>query len=537
MIRSKSVINIGISLLATSILIVGCTASPGAEEKPASPEENPKESPGSSYVIAPATSFDEDASVEFADVAYVSSWDPAQSLQLNDLVYYDPVYDKLFYEDSTGEIQPMLATGADLDEANSTVTLSLREGLTFADGEPFNAEAVKFNLERYLSPGPIAGEIRQIANVQVLDDTTVLLQLDGGMGPLLSSLASRPGIMVSPAAAASGALQERPVGIGAYSVAEMVPGEYVTYERTPDYWEPEAQGVAKMKMSVMADGQAMLNAYQSGQADTAQIQSHLMNTIDTLPGTVLQRVSSSPWVFLLNTSRAPLDDERVRLAINHAVNRPAFAEGIFGGSVVAQAFPFADGTLAYNPAIGDGLDVWSYNPEEAKRLLEEAGATDIVLEVSVLNITSVVKAAEALQAQLQDIGIKMNILQVPPPQFMEDFAITAKTDAGFFKAPAQADPSSFLNYAVLPGALLNPAHTSSDALVEAAALASSAVDLKERSKLYAAMMEAWVEYVPGVVTIGMASTTVAVQSHVTGVFVTLSGSPTLDVRYVRVSEK
>src|SRR5690606_7901451 len=133
-----------------------------------------------------------------------------------------PVYDRLVYSAPDGSLEPMLATDWAIAEDGSAIDMTLREGVTFHDGTPFNAEAVKANLDRAKTAefSVLKPDLESLREIQVIGPNEVTLVIDGGAAPLLASLADRAGMMISPAAFDAPDLGQNPVGAGAYRVAE-----------------------------------------------------------------------------------------------------------------------------------------------------------------------------------------------------------------------------------------------------------------------------------------------------------------------------
>ena len=311
-------------VLSVGLLLAGCGDA----------SNDKKEADTDAYgnTIELADDYDPDGHFEFAYTSYPANWDPSKSVNGADMVMYSPVYDRLLREEVDGSISPMLAEEFTPSADNKTLTLKLREGLSFSDGTPLNAEAVKFNLERYAAQDSrISGEVYQIESIDVVDEYTVDLNLSGGLGSLVVGLASRAGIMVSPAAVQSGAIETQPVGVGAYQAANISAGDYVDYEKTPDYWDPDAQRVATMTIHYMTDDQTRLNALKSGEVDGAGINPDELDTAESAG--LIPLVTPSPRFiyFMVNAGIAPFDDPEVRKALNMALDREAISQGMYDG--------------------------------------------------------------------------------------------------------------------------------------------------------------------------------------------------------------
>src|SRR5918997_3723324 len=159
--------------------------------------------------------------------------DPNLSSAYVDRQVMASLYDKLVDIDEQGEIVPMLAESYEVSDDELVYTFHLREGVKFHDGTPFNAEAVKFNLDRYQEKDSVRStEVEPIESVEVVDDMTVRVELEEVFAPFLAVLTDRAGVMVSPKAIeeGNGKVSENPVGTGPFKFVERRRGESITLE-------------------------------------------------------------------------------------------------------------------------------------------------------------------------------------------------------------------------------------------------------------------------------------------------------------------
>ncbi|MBV6638862.1 MAG: ABC transporter substrate-binding protein, partial [Mameliella sp.] len=181
-------------------------------------------------------------------IAEPKALDPAAVTAVNDFRILMNVYDGLVrYKDGTLEVEPALATDWTISEDGTEYTFDLREGVSFHDGSPFNAEAVKFNFERMLNedhpyhdtgPFPLAFFFSAVETIEVVDDLTVKFTLNAPYAPFLSNLAYPTGLIVSPAAVEQHGSDfgRNPSGTGPFTFAEWRSNEAVVIEGNPDYW-------------------------------------------------------------------------------------------------------------------------------------------------------------------------------------------------------------------------------------------------------------------------------------------------------------
>ncbi len=515
------------ALLATGLLVAGCGDAPKKATK-ATDEYHTS--------IDLKKGFDPNANFTYGYVQYASSWDPIESVTGGDFTFFAPVYDRLLQQDDDGKVEPMLATeftpAADL----ASMTLKLREGLTFSDGTPFDATAVQFNLDRARAKNSkISGELYQITSVDVVDPLTVKINVNGGLGSLATGLTGRAGMMVSPAAAQAGTIQTQPVGVGPYVTTEIVPGDHVAYKRTDGYWEPDAQNVATMTYKLITDDNTRYNALMAGQLDGASLNPDQLASAEKEGLAVITKPSAIFVYLALNTSKGQLGDPEVRKALNMAIDRKAISEGMYDGHCTPQIQPFPETSPGYSKKIGDGLDVFPYDPKAAKKILEEKGVKDLEITSVSPNVTIYTKFGEVIQAQLKEVGITVNVKSVPAAQVVQDFSIDKSVEATSSVFTGINDPDALSGRYLQPKALFNPGGAEYPELMKYAAEGAAVLDPAERSKAYEKMMDAWVDSPPHMLPVCMVHLAAAFQTNVSGVSQTASGAANL--RDVAVAKK
>ena len=489
-----------VALTAGSLLLAGCGSAPerGEGDTDAAQEGLP-------VSIGLDENFDPNAHFSFADYYPPSSFDPYSSASGLDQTYLAPIYDRLIYRAPDGSYEPMLATEWETNDEKTALTLTLREGLSFTDGAPFDAQAVKTNLDRYLSEGSkIKQELPQVTGVEVIDPLTVRINVDGKIGALTSTLAARPGMMVSPQAIAKGDLAGNPVGIGPYTATSVVPGTSVSLTKTADYWDPDAQRVATMDVIGMPQEQTRYNALITGDLSAARLEAEQLSAAQNEDLAVIAGPTPTFSFFALNTSVAPFDDPDVRKAISMAIDREGIGLGLNEGLCKPQIQLWPENSPEYDEDFGDGLEHFPYDPDAAQELLDETDYTPGESYDAVLNNnSSSVKTAEVIQANLSAIGIEINVNPVPSGGIIENFAIAKSmptTVSGYTGVP---DPDGVHERNLAPTAPYNPGGEVYDKLNELAAEGANSLDPQERKDAYSAYMEEFVNAVPHLIPICM----------------------------------
>lgn len=438
-------------LAAATLALTACGDRPD--------EDTGGEDPASKYAASVELDedFDPDAEIGFAWPLEATSWDPHQGVSDYDLTYLFPVYDRLIGVAPDDEKVPMLAESWEVTD--SAITLKLREDLAFSDGTPLDAAAVKVNLDRARSAdvSKIKDQLATITDVTAVDDRTVEIAINGKPGLVLGMLTSRAGMIANPAAITAGTLHTQPDGVGAYQATSIQLGSQVRFERTPDYWEPDAQRVAAMTYYYMPQAQTGVNALITGQIQVAHIEAEQIGDFNPDDTTILAGGFSSMQFLEVNNSVAPFDDPKVRLAMNLAIDRQAISEGLNDGLCEVPVQPWPESSVAYDPKIGDGSDVWGYDPEKAKELLAEAGYPDgFQFKAITSTVSYYSKLSEVIQANLADIGVTMEFEIAPRPQMVEQFSTKKTVPAMVAANPAHVDPEYTNLYVFRSGSVNNP---------------------------------------------------------------------------------
>ncbi|MDQ2697504.1 MAG: ABC transporter substrate-binding protein [Actinomycetota bacterium] len=353
--------------------------------------------------------------------------DPAKSGGGDSIIYTTPAYDSLIWKAPDGELVPWLATEWEyVGDDNTEFEMTLREGVEFSDGEPFNAEAVKTWLEYFVSAGGTLGaQLAGLDTVEVVDEFTVHLTMKSP-NPILPELFSQnwgAGYVASPKAIATpGLLDNETAGTGPYMLdpAQTVTGDTYTYVENPNYWNPDAQHYEKVVVRVIGDPNAMLAAVQAGELDFAVGSAAVaaaavaggVNVIN-VPGRAQQGLVLADRDGVLQPELA---DVAVRQAINYAIDSDAIATALNGDYASGSKQLLLPGESGYVEDRG-----YPYDPDKARELLEEAGYGDGFT----LNVTCGIPLGhcpivEAVASQLAEVGITVAIdAQSAVPAFNE----------------------------------------------------------------------------------------------------------------------
>jgi peptide/nickel transport system substrate-binding protein len=432
-------------LAAAAVALTGCSASSGGKANG-----------------GPAV--DE---LSIASLANILSFDPAQAHLGHQMPLYQAAYDTLILREPDGSFSPMLATEWKYNDDQTVLTLDLRDDVTFSDGEKFDAEAAKANLDHFKSAnGPDAAQVGSISAVDVVDEDTIDITLSAADPALEYYLTQAPGLMGSPKALGTEEIKTVPVGSGPYvlDAKSSVNGSQFVYTANKDYWNKDLQKFAKVNIKVLTDITARTNAVVSGQVNAALLDAKNGKQAE---GAGLEEVSypvdwNGLFLFDRDGQNTPaLADVRVRQAINYAFDRATMLEQLSLGHGEVTAQIFGKTTDAYIPELDEE---YAYDPEKAKALLADAGYADgFDLTLPILPGTEAIMAM--VQQQLADVGITVKQEAVPQANYVTDLQ-AAKYSAAWFSV-FQGEPWVAIKQAIGPQAAYNPFKTTTPELQEA----------------------------------------------------------------------
>lgn len=383
-----------------------------------------------------------------------SSLDPHRAASHTSLFTYGAlVYDRLAKIDAEGMPAPMLAESWEFSEDGLALDFRLRDGVTFSDGAALDAEAVKESLDRaaFDPESTVASQFPTLTEVVVVDPMTVRLVTSRKTADLPYTLTGMPGAIISPDAIDNADLDVSPVGSGPYVLKELRQGDSASFDRRDDYWGPE-EGLPKtFNVIGIPDDNARLNALRSGQLDVAQVYPNSVDKVEALgPGFDLHPFALSTGLGAsLNQEFEQLADPRVRQALNYAIDRDAISEQIYNGTCEPTSQALIPGMVGHmkSPPVE-----YTHDVEKARSLLAEAGyANGLTLRMIVIQGVSIHETlATALQAQLADIGVEVEIVKMDATQAPGQYA-TGAYDSYVHSIQGSPSPIQMLAAAYAPG--------------------------------------------------------------------------------------
>jgi peptide/nickel transport system substrate-binding protein len=397
---------------------------------------------------------------------------------------------------------PGLATEWSADESLSTWTFTLRPGVTFHDGTPWNADAAVFNLNRYVNKSApeyypelnaAAGlAIAGITGASKVDDMTIQITTDGPLAYLPSNLTTVFfGSPTAIQAEGNDGFAESPVGTGPFTFKSVTRGQQLVLEANTGYWGG-APKVSEVVLRPIPDTTARVAALRSGQVNWIEVPPP--DDVASMTEDGFQVLTNSydhvwPWVF--DTSEAPWDDVRVRQAANYAINRESLADNVLQGT----ADPALQAAASANAAYRAENDAYGYDPEKAKELLAEAGypdgfSTTLSFPTSGSGNMVPIPMNEALQQDLAAVGIDVTLEPVEWASMLTDFFVgKIPGDADMINISLSMQQEGFWNTWFGSQSIANAGKYSNPEVDALFTQARSTLDDAARSALYAQASE------------------------------------------------
>ena len=441
------------------------------------------------------------------------------------------IFDRLVDYAEDGTVVPMLAESFEAVE-DTVWEFKLKQGVKFHDGTDFNAEAVKANIDRILSEelaSPKAFILEMIEEVVIVDEYTIQLKTSYPFGALPAHLAHNAGSIIAPSAieeeqSGGKKVDENPIGTGPFKFEKWERGSKIDLVKNEDYWgEPtDLAGLSFVVVPEQATRNAML---ETGDAQVIQVGSQDVKATEENTNIDLIKVNGTRMDYVgFNVEKEPFNDVKVRQAISMAIDKESIVQGVLDEQGLPAVGPLAP-TVVGN---AQDLQPLGFDVAKAKELLAEAGHPDGFTTTLWVNDGSKERAdiAEYVQANLQEIGITVNIEVVEWGAFLEKTAagehdmfilgwttVTADADYGLY---ALFHSSQFGD----PG---NRSFYKNEKVDELLDKGRQSTDQEERNAAYKEVSEILVEEVPMVYL--QHPDFVFGQNGVEGLFVNFNGTP------------
>jgi peptide/nickel transport system substrate-binding protein len=350
--------------------------------------------------------------------------DPAtDTSDLADATYLNAIYGTLFDQASNGTVVPDLATGYKFLNGGTEFQINLRQGVTFTDGTPLNAQAVEYNITTDLLPqyANIGDPNFPISSITTPDNYTVDLHLSKVYAPLEYAFTGEaPNWIASPTAVAKMGIQAfglKPVGAGPFEVVSNIPSSKLVLTRNPNYWQKGKPYLKNLTFDVIGSDESAYEGLVSGQAQAYPGYTSY-TSLSSLHGVKVTALPSGagPFTVQLNTAAAPFNNMLAREAIYYATDGAAIGKAITGGrGTVVQSITEPGGLYAYPKVPG----YRTYDLAKAKSLVKQLGGLSITLTGLLGGSSPNVLAA--LQTEWNAAGIKTSLQEVTLPAIIGIF--------------------------------------------------------------------------------------------------------------------
>lgn len=472
-------------LLAASMVFSGCSAGGAGQSSSSAGSAASKTVSASNPVKGRADELD------IGIPGDPHSWDPIATFLLSWSNVANSVFEGLVNRDNNLKLNPGLATSWKYLN-DKTLQFKLRKGVVFQDGEPFNADAVVFTFDRLLGAegkkGPQQSNYTSIDHVQKVDDYTVNFILKSKDPVLLTKLAGYGAVIVPPKYIKEKGDQyfaDHPIGTGPYKMTSYQKDSKVVLEKNEKYWQKDKPKIGKVVFHIIPESSTRLADFQTGAIDImSNVEISQTGTVKKLGFAALQDVSSpTVYAFRFDVSKKPVDNVKVRQAINYSIDTKAIISQVLDG--YGKPISTYQSTLSFgnNP----DLKPYPYDPAKAKQLLKEAGVpsgTGIDMYISGSNSTFK-EIAQAVAAYMEQVGLKANIKTVDGSTLNSDLIPNSKAGQMYYQGwggwTLDFDNTAYLLYH--KGELWDPSF--GDAQVDSLLTAErSTVDQAKRAEIF-----------------------------------------------------
>ena len=427
--------------------------------------------------------------------------DPARGGSFVGRLVFAAVCDKLIDTDQNNEFVPQLATSWSWSPDNLALTLTLRDGVSFQDGEPFDAEAARVNLERYrTAPESLRkGELKPVAAIEVVDPKTIRLRLNQPYAPLVATLSDRAGMMVSPKGIArlGPHLADELPCAGPFKLTERVAQDRIVVDRFPGYWDAASIKLDRVIYQPIPDTTVRLVNLKAGQLDM----------IERLGPTDAAAVTADPKLRLITqpalayytlalnlVESSPLHDPLVREALEASIDRGVLNQVVMDGQFIPSNQFEAPGSRFYNAS----RPVPPRDLARAKALLAKAGTPHPAFTITVGNQPVEAQAAQVIQSMANEAGFDVKL------RALEANALVAAGKAGDFHAllaiwSGRVDPDGNVSIWLASDGFLNWGKYNSPQFDDILRRARAVTGIPERQALYRDLTDVYLTDRPHIV--------------------------------------
>jgi peptide/nickel transport system substrate-binding protein len=367
----------------------------------------------------------------------VNRWDPIGNL------VGSTIFDSLTKLNADHKIEPNLAQAVTPNADGTSWTITLRSGITFQNGEPMDAAAVKLNLDARRADAIAGGALEPIGAVNVQDAATVIVVMKRPWFGFDALLAAQTGDMAAPATINDPEGSKHPIGTGPFIFVKWVPGSTVQVQRNPGYWQSGKPYLDGITFSIVPDQTTLVTAVRAGDVDLAMTDD--AGSIQTLRAETglrsIEDAASETSYVQLQEAAPPFDNKHARLALAYATNQQDVIDVVGSGVTPPAVSPFSE----KNPWHVADAGYVTFDPEKARAELDlyrqETGQAKLSFTLRSVSGGAFGKVAQALQAQWGQVGIETTVQEDQSAGFLAD-TFFGKFQAELFRNFGFVNPDS-----------------------------------------------------------------------------------------------
>jgi peptide/nickel transport system substrate-binding protein len=396
-------------------------------------------------------------------------------------------FDRLIAYDGSLTPQPMLAESWEISPDFKQIKFNLRKGVQWHSGREFTSEDVKWSLLWIRDPEVGSSEASQSnwwTSIETPDKYTVVLKSEQAR-PLVFDLFELVNIGDRESLEGQGARPTKVVGTGPFVLSEWLQGDHIKLVKNKNYWNTGRPYLDEINFQILPDAQAMATQFEAGTLDIVfnpTWQDFGRLKANSRYQTVINEVSGQWYSITINTNNKPLDDKRVRQALNYAMDRQRFVQTFLYGTSPPKSLYWTPSSPGFEAS---KENYFAFNLDMAKALLSEAGASTFETEVLISNdLPEIAEFAQLYQADLAKLGVKLNIRKQDSAAFTTEIA--GKNFPGMYaylSGKAHLEPPGVLTTpSLIP--VGNRANFTSDRYTQLVNAAGTEIDLQKRKQLY-----------------------------------------------------
>ena len=357
-------------------------------------------------------------------------------------VVMENVHNGLVGYDENGELKNnRIADSWDISDDGLEYTFKIKEGAKFHDNSVLDSEDVKFTFDKLagLDGGEANADFKNVESVEVIDDLTVKIKIKSPDASFLANCSIHP---IVPAEDYN--LVTDPIGCGPFKLVDYVEGQKLVYEKFDGYVGDAKQYFDRVEIQIMGDSNSVVMSLLSGDLDFGQVFGTDIPSLEDSDLVIEEGGKNTVEQFSVNQEKEPFNDVRVRQALSYAIDREALIETAMAGHSYVAFGSIAPSVKAW---YNKDITKYEYNPEKAKELLKEAGCEDLSFTIKTTgSFAEDVNSATSIAAQLEEIGVHVDIQKIEWPTWMEEVYSKYDYEATTIGMPGELDPAKTLVY-------------------------------------------------------------------------------------------